>query len=503
MDKAEENKIVIVEDEGLIAADLRGRLTNAGYSVTGTAASGHEALSLIRKTTPDLILMDIRLKGDMDGVQVAEQVRQQFDIPVIFLTAYEDKSTLERAAGSQAYGYIKKPIAAASLKGSIELALAKHRHEQQLRDQRDWALASFAAVPYAVLVTDRYGRLSYLNAKAEELTGWTPDKALGAPCSEVLRMVYRESGDPVDDLVQQVMETGECVSLPPDVALEPAEAPPCSVEGMIAPRWGNKRMDGTVIALRDATLPRFEEERSRLDTKHDSLRRMAETIFDRLPNWQTAVWNTTLLLDSVQKGNLRECAEDLDETVSKMSQVSCDLATLSNPPEVELRRVFLKEFVAQNTPSWNAIVPESITIRVDPEPLPVQADPAQLKQTLNAVLEHARRRLADGGQIVIEASRPDAVKLRHWGRIRIDYPTRNETMSTLERIFEPAGRTQKPDLFFSYALVKAMGGLLTAHINKDVVSFDIHLPLMNSAVAAAVALELPAIPEEQNSTLVH
>jgi len=121
------HKIVVVEDEGLIAADLAARLKTAGYAVPGTADSAHKALQLIRKTSPDLVLMDIRLKGSVDGIEIADQVRQQLDIPGVFLTAYEDRGTLERAGRSQAFGYIKKPIAAASLKGSIEMAIAKHR----------------------------------------------------------------------------------------------------------------------------------------------------------------------------------------------------------------------------------------------------------------------------------------------------------------------------------------------------------------------------------------
>src|SRR5579864_8164341 len=100
-----ERKIVIVEDEGLIAADLQGRLERAGYRVPGVAASGGEALEVIRAESPDLVLMDIRLSGEMDGIEVADQVRSEFDIPVVYLTAYEDRQTLQRASRTQAFGY--------------------------------------------------------------------------------------------------------------------------------------------------------------------------------------------------------------------------------------------------------------------------------------------------------------------------------------------------------------------------------------------------------------
>ena len=188
------HKIVIVEDEGLIAADLEARLKNAGYSVPGTADTSERALEVIQKTSPDLVLMDIRLKGDVDGIETASRVREQLDIPVVFLTAYEDRGTLERAGQTQAFGYIKKPIASASLRGSIEMALSKHRYERDLRAQRDWMAASFRSVPHAVLVTDGQGRLTYLNSPAEKLTGWNSIRRWDGPAKKFSSFCDRETG---------------------------------------------------------------------------------------------------------------------------------------------------------------------------------------------------------------------------------------------------------------------------------------------------------------------
>ncbi len=97
------------------------------------------------------------------GYRSPTKVRTDFDIPVVYLTAYEDRETLQRASQTQAFGYIKKPIASASLQGSIEMAISKHRQERYLREQRNWLTASFSAVPDAVLVTDASGRICYLN----------------------------------------------------------------------------------------------------------------------------------------------------------------------------------------------------------------------------------------------------------------------------------------------------------------------------------------------------
>jgi len=104
MAAAAQHKIVIVEDEGLIAADLESRLKSSGYQVPGTADSAQPALKLIRESSPDLVLMDIRLKGEQDGIQVAQVLREQFDIPVVYLTAYEDRATLDGLPGRKPMG---------------------------------------------------------------------------------------------------------------------------------------------------------------------------------------------------------------------------------------------------------------------------------------------------------------------------------------------------------------------------------------------------------------
>src|SRR5580704_7936838 len=247
--ESREHSIVIVEDEGLIAVDLRGRLERAGYRVPGIAGTAVEALDVIREKSPDLILMDIRLRGGSDGIQVAEQVLRDFDIPVVYLTAYEDRKTLQRASQTQAFGFIKKPIDSASLQGSIEMAISKHRHERLLREQRDWFSASFAAVPDVVLVADLAGRISYINPAAEGLLGCKVDDVLGRPLYDLLRISY-QNGDAVDHLMPLAMLQGTPVALPSDIWLEGVQGRRYAIEGSLAPRWREGRADGVVVTLK-------------------------------------------------------------------------------------------------------------------------------------------------------------------------------------------------------------------------------------------------------------
>ncbi len=125
--------VLIVEDDNITVMELRERLQGFGYGVSGAAAYGEEAIEKAEETRPDVVLMDIRLKGDMDGIEAAEQIRARFDIPVVYLTAYTDEDTLQRAKVTEPYGYILKPFQERELYITIEVALYKHRAEQALR----------------------------------------------------------------------------------------------------------------------------------------------------------------------------------------------------------------------------------------------------------------------------------------------------------------------------------------------------------------------------------
>lgn len=133
MDRA--TRIMIVEDLNITALDLKNRLRKMGYEVCALAGEGEEAIEKAQQVRPDLILMDIRLKGEIDGVQAAEKIREKLDIPVIYLTAHADETTLQRAMVTQPYGYVLKPFEEKELRITIEMAMHRHREEAKLREQ--------------------------------------------------------------------------------------------------------------------------------------------------------------------------------------------------------------------------------------------------------------------------------------------------------------------------------------------------------------------------------
>lgn len=127
--KMEKTNILVVEDENILALGLKKKLENLGYAVTGMADSGEETFRQIEANVPDLILMDIVIKGEMDGIETAAKLNKSYSIPVIYLTAYADDEILKRAARTEPYGYILKPYKEKELKANIEMAIYRKKSE--------------------------------------------------------------------------------------------------------------------------------------------------------------------------------------------------------------------------------------------------------------------------------------------------------------------------------------------------------------------------------------
>jgi diguanylate cyclase (GGDEF)-like protein/PAS domain S-box-containing protein len=187
-------RILIVEDEGLIARDIENMVKNAGYEVCGVIASGKEAVEQADKTQPDLILMDIILRGEMDGVEAAEKIRERYNIPVIYLTAHTDENTLQRAKLTEPLGYTLKPVEQKELLTVIEMALYKHQMERTLREREGWLTTILQSIGEGVVATDKSGNITFMNPIAERLTGWRQGESISKPLSSVLHLIDEETG---------------------------------------------------------------------------------------------------------------------------------------------------------------------------------------------------------------------------------------------------------------------------------------------------------------------
>ncbi len=171
-------RILVVEDESIVALDLQDRLEETGYSVPALARTGELAINKAREVQPDLILMDINLAGQIDGIEAAETIRQDFDIPIIFLTAFSDQATLERARAAGPYGYIIKPYEIANVHSAIEMAVHRHRLENQLKESERRYRRLFEQSNDAVFILTLDGAIQDVNGPACRMLGLDRDTLL-------------------------------------------------------------------------------------------------------------------------------------------------------------------------------------------------------------------------------------------------------------------------------------------------------------------------------------
>jgi PAS domain S-box-containing protein len=206
-------RLLVVEDEGIVALNIQRRLEGLGYDVVANVASGEEAIIAAEETHPDLVLMDIKLEGNVDGIEAAAQIRHRFQIPIVYLTAYTNEETLNRAKLTEPYGYILKPFEARDLATSIEVALYKYQMEQQLREREQWLATTLKSIGDAVITTDSQGLITFMNPVAETLTRWRLEEVLGNDLSRVFRTINEKTRAVVENPVALALRNGRIVAI--------------------------------------------------------------------------------------------------------------------------------------------------------------------------------------------------------------------------------------------------------------------------------------------------
>jgi PAS domain S-box-containing protein len=257
-------RILVVEDENIVAKDIENRLVNLGYQVTGVAATGQGAIDQAATAAPDLILMDIKLRGPLDGVETADRLRRQHQVPIVYLTAYADQTTLERAKITEPFGYILKPFEERDLQITIEMALYKHRMEQQLKESQQWFVTTLTCIGDAVLATGLDGAVRFINPAAAALTGWPQAQAIGRPLDEVFATLDETSGAVRLFPFAAIINGRSMAASWPNALLACRDGRRRSIEAQAAPiQDGQGRIIGAVLSFRDITERQATEEQIR------------------------------------------------------------------------------------------------------------------------------------------------------------------------------------------------------------------------------------------------
>ncbi len=247
------HRILVVEDESIVAQDVQNRLERLGYIVSAVTSSGEGAIQEVRKMPPDLVLMDIVLKGQMDGITAAESIHNEFCIPLIYVTAHADKKTLERAKITEPYGYVLKPFEDRELHTAVEMALYKHKMEKKLKESEQWLSTTLRSIGDGIITTDVNGLVTFMNPVAETLTGVRQKDAKSVPLKTIFNIMSEDTGGQVEGLVTRAIKEGSMVPGGRTVLMS-RDGKRIPIHNSAAPIRDDKgTVSGVVIVFQDVT----------------------------------------------------------------------------------------------------------------------------------------------------------------------------------------------------------------------------------------------------------
>jgi PAS domain S-box-containing protein/putative nucleotidyltransferase with HDIG domain len=272
-------RILIVEDERIVAADIQRSLENIGYSVVATVSMADEAVSVAGDQLPDLVLMDIVLEGEKSGIQAADEIRRRFGIPVVYLTAYADEDVLERAKKSEPYGYIVKPFEHRELHSTIEMALQRYSAEKALRESEEkYRNLVERSLQGLMILQGRKPRIVFANPMLSQITGYRIEELYALTAEKTSRLLHPQDREQVEKIYQERLDGRD--------SEQPIEAQIIRKDGQIrwvqifASRIGHNGRHALQVSCIDITERKKAEEDLR--QSYEKLSRLTEEIVEVL-----------------------------------------------------------------------------------------------------------------------------------------------------------------------------------------------------------------------------
>ena len=352
-------QILVVEDESVVALDLQTRLKRLGYTVPAVAASGEDAIRKAEELRPDLVLMDIRLRGEMDGIEAAEQIRARVSIPVIYLTAYTDEATLQRAKVTDPFGYLLKPFKERELHTTIELALHKHEMERRLKESESWLATTLNSIGDAVISTDPQNCIQFMNPVAEALTGWEQEQALGKDLAKVFHIIDGDTRTPSRSPFTMVLRQEGVVHLKDNTLLITKNGTEIPIDDSAAPIRDDKGgVAGMVLIFRDVSermqaQEALSQHAAELQARNEELDAFAHTVAHDLKNPVNLMVGFAEVLEeaygTMSDEDLRHYLQVIAQNGLKISNIIDEMLLLAGvrQTEVEIEPLDMASIVAE------------------------------------------------------------------------------------------------------------------------------------------------------------
>jgi two-component system cell cycle sensor histidine kinase/response regulator CckA len=489
-------KILICEDENIVALDIKRHLERFGYEVTGVYESAEDAISACTASKPDIVLMDIQLSGTMDGLEASTIIFQKFNIPVIMLTAYADDITISRAKDGLPFGYILKPFEDRELKTAIEIALFRHEMDEKLRKSEARYRSLFEQAPTANFTADEKGTITDCNTTFLKMLAITEkEQVIGQ--SIFVWFVNTETGN---RLWQSFLKHTNSVSQ--DWELKKAHGEKIYVLATLSvlPQINDRAVEIQGYLL-DNTERRDLENQLRQAQKMEAVGRLAGGIAHDFNNIITAIMGyANLLREDIQDNpDLKEEVDEILLATQRAVNLTRQLLSFSRKQAVEAKVVNVHEILKDLEKMIQRLVNENIkvTIALNAANPFISIDPGQLEQTIVNLVVNARDAIKGNGSIIIQTKsvicdtscHQHGLKQGKWLQIIVRDTGCGISAEDLQHIFEPFFTTKDKDkgtglgLSTVYAIINRSGGQIAVESTPgEGTTFYLYLPEVEAIV---------------------
>jgi len=450
--------LLIVEDERIVAKDLQQTLQRLAYHVPVIASTGSEAVHSAKTIKPDLVLMDIQLRGNLDGIQTAAEIRNNFDVPVIYLTAFADEDTLKRAKITEPFGYIIKPFDEHEVHSTIEIALYKHSIERKLRASEHWITATLNSVGDAVIATDINETIIFMNPTAEKLTGWTKPDATAKKLTDICNIVDEATLQTVENPLNKAIQAKKSIESPRWAILIAKNGKKLPISYSASPIIDHRSdLLGAVFVFKDKSLQVELEKQLRESQKMEAVGRLAGGIAHDFNNLLMVILgNADLARESLNPSDLAyNDLGKIEHAAVHARDLIDQLLTFSRRTTFKKEPVNINASIHDFLKLVNRVIGENIRIQTNlcANMVTVLADPAQIQQILMNLCLNAKDAMPDGGLLSISTKLVHAKELLREPRFKsakVHALSHNKFIelciidtgkgidsATRERIFEP------------------------------------------------------------------
>lgn len=506
MTRSAAGRVLVVDDERLVAREIAEDLEELGYEVPATASTADEALALAREKRPDLVLLDVRIRGPRDGIDAAVILRDRFGIPVVFLTACSDAETLSRAKSTDPYAYLLKPVSPTELRSAVEIAMNRARIERTLSEQRHWLSTTLRAIADGVVCVDERGRVTFLNPTAERLTGWTLAEAAGRPWDDVVVLLDEDTRSARRGPLNEVLAQRTQATLPEGTLLRNQEGALYAIEDSAAPILSeDNALMGAVMVFQDVSEKRQFKRQAELNDRLASLGTLAAGVAHEVNNPLSYIIGNQLfaqgelaeiepLLASVDPEVARAIREKLESVTAalrdassgaeRVRSITSELKMLGRPNPQRHRTLHLTALLDGALKMTATRLNERArVVREFGECPPVRGDEVRLTQVFVNLLLNAAHAIPAGQSDANEIRIVTRTSARGGAEIEIRDTGSGISKELIPRIFEPFFTTRGLEtgtglgLSISHGIVSSLGGSIEVESRVGVGSaFRVLLP---------------------------